>query len=377
MMMSSKKEIYINKKNAFLVACILGFLFGMGLAVTQSLGESRSRALVAGGTGGWEQQGKMLKMKDEELKEMKEKLTIMSARQEELEQEVLTLQDRKSVNKGNDRHAVWKPSTKKSSKDPDLAKVLEKVANDNAEVMVAVSDINYARPGGMLDLWMSSVQRAGVKNAMVIALDDETKKNVEEKGITAFKMKVKIPESQKDLGSNHAVSALKFRILQRFMNLGYSVLLSDVDVITLKNPFDHLVRDSDVESMSDGWTEEKAYGYNDVMDDASMGWARYAHSMRIFVFNSGLFYLRPTTATMELLDKLIHRIETENGWDQALFNECIFFPNSPTNKVRVDPICIHDSMIISAHHLQNKLNMSRNVHRILLLPAVLWTFTSL
>lgn len=23
-----------------------------------------------------------------------------------------------------------------------------------------------------------------------------------------------------------------------------------------------------------------------------MGWARYAHSMRIFVFNSGLFYLR-------------------------------------------------------------------------------------
>jgi hypothetical protein len=28
------------------------------------------------------------------------------------------------------------------------------------------------------------------------------------------------------------------------------------------------------------------------------------------------------------------RVETENGWDQALFNECIFFPNSPRNKVR-------------------------------------------
>ena len=35
-----------------------------------------------------------------------------------------------------------------------------------------------------------------------------------------------------------------------------------------------------------------ADGYNDVADDESMGWARYAHSMRIFVLNSGLFYLK-------------------------------------------------------------------------------------
>jgi hypothetical protein len=66
-----------------------------------------------------------------------------------------------------------------------------------------------------------------------------------------------------------------------------------------------------------------------------MGWARYAHSMRIFVFNSGLFYLRPTQASLDLLDMVVHRVETEDGWDQALFNECIFFPNSPRNpKVR-------------------------------------------
>ena len=28
-------------------------------------------------------------------------------------------------------------------------------------------------------------------------------------------------------------------------------------------------------------------------------------------------------------------METENGWDQALFNECIFFPNRPGYKVGV------------------------------------------
>lgn len=33
-------------------------------------------------------------------------------------------------------------------------------------------------------------------------------------------------------------------------------------------------------------------GYNDVADDPSMGWGRYAHSMRVFVINSGTFYIR-------------------------------------------------------------------------------------
>jgi hypothetical protein len=62
-------------------------------------------------------------------------------------------------------------------------------------------------------------------------------------------------------------------------------------------------------------------GYNDVLDDAKMGWARYAHSMRVFVFNSGLFYIQPTLASLDLLDRIAHRLDNENGWDQAIFNE--------------------------------------------------------
>ena len=62
-------------------------------------------------------------------------------------------------------------------------------------------------------------------------------------------------------------------------------------------------------------------GYDDVADDPSMGWARYAHSMRVFCFNSGLFYIRPTEAAQQLLEGVMRRIETEAGWDQAIFNE--------------------------------------------------------
>lgn len=122
------------------------------------------------------------------------------------------------------------------------------------------------------------------------------------------------------------------------------MLLSDVDIVTVSNPFEHLQRDSDVEGMSDGWDAAKAcdtqtfmncsaearsdtaefvewpahsqhalynwthcvdsmippytlvpsgqpvamrcrYGYNDVFDDPQMGWSRYSHSIRVSVIN--------------------------------------------------------------------------------------------
>ena len=71
---------------------------------------------------------------------------------------------------------------------------------------------------------------------------------------------LQISASQQNVGSNHAVSGLKFKILQRFLKLGYAVLLSDVDIIFIQNPFEHIFRDSDVEAMSDGWNNQTAYG---------------------------------------------------------------------------------------------------------------------
>lgn len=73
-------------------------------------------------------------------------------------------------------------------------------------------------------------------------------------------MLMQVSDAQKNVGSNHAVSGLKFKILRHFLQLGYSVLLSDVDIVTIQNPFSHLHRDSDIEAMSDGWDNATAYG---------------------------------------------------------------------------------------------------------------------
>lgn len=34
-------------------------------------------------------------------------------------------------------------------------------------------------------------------------------------------------------GDNHAISALKFKIIQEFLQLGWNVLLSDVDIVVI------------------------------------------------------------------------------------------------------------------------------------------------
>ncbi|KAL6504401.1 Arabinosyltransferase rra3 [Orobanche gracilis] len=213
------------------------------------------------------------------------------------------------------------------SVNPRLAKILSKISV-RKELIVALANSNV-KP--MLEVWFTNIKKVGISNYLVVALDDE---------IVEFCKSNDVPFYQRDpdetidsvgkAGGNHAVSGLKFRILREFLQLGYSVLLSDVDIVFLQNPFDHLYRDSDVESMSDGHNNMTAYGFNDVFDEPAMGWARYAHTMRIWVYNSGFFYIRPTIPSIELLDRIADRLaREENAWDQAVFNEELFFPSHP------------------------------------------------
>ncbi|EPS64705.1 hypothetical protein M569_10073, partial [Genlisea aurea] len=210
---------------------------------------------------------------------------------------------------------------------PRLARTLAEVAVGK-ELIVALANSNV-KP--MLEIWFTNIKNVGIPNYLVVALDDEILNFCRSNNVPVFQ---RDPDEAVDsvgkTGGNHAVSALKFRILREFLQLGYSVLLSDVDVIFLQNPFHHLFRDCDLESMSDGHDNMTAYGYNDVFDEPAMGWARYAHTMRIWVYNSGFFYIRPTIPSIELLDRIVDRVAKENSWDQAVFNEVLFFPSHPS-----------------------------------------------
>ncbi|KAK2398426.1 Nucleotide-diphospho-sugar transferase family protein [Trifolium repens] len=212
------------------------------------------------------------------------------------------------------------------SVNPRLAKILEEVAIYK-EVIVVLANTNVLE---MLQVWFTNIKKVGIPNYLVVALDDRIEEFCKSNDVPVYR---RDPDQGVDSiaksGGNHAVSGLKFRILREFLQLGYSVLLSDVDIVYLQNPFDYIYRDSDVESMTDGHNNHTAYGFNDVFDEPSMGWARYAHTMRIWVYNSGFFYIRPTLPSIELLDRVAHRLSTEKAWDQAVFNEELFYPSHP------------------------------------------------
>ncbi|KAK7321744.1 hypothetical protein VNO77_32647 [Canavalia gladiata] len=220
------------------------------------------------------------------------------------------------------------PVVPDESVNPRLAKILEEVSIYK-ELVVVLANSNVKE---MLELWFTNIKKVGILNYLVVALDDNIKEFCKLNDVPVYR---RDPDQGVDAvgrsGGNHAVSGLKFRILREFLQLGYSVLLSDVDIVYLQNPFDYLYRDSDVESMSDGHNNMTAYGYNDVFDEPSMGWARYAHTMRIWVYNSGFFYIRPTLPSIELLDRVADRLSKDSkSWDQAVFNEELFFPSHPS-----------------------------------------------
>lgn len=220
----------------------------------------------------------------------------------------------------------------------ELLSLLRRVAKDG-EVLVAIS--NYTPVlNGMLVTWVESVKRAGVENYVIVAIDDNVQAWCRDQGHNCWHRTTRPPKAQDNTGDNHAISAAKFLILSDFLEAGVAVLLSDVDVLTVSNPFERLYRDHDVEGMTDGFDERWAYGMIDGFDDPTMGWARFAQIYKRFAMNSGLFYLRPTRPALALMRRCADRLEREKYWDQTVYNEEMFFMShgdyrSPQVTVRV------------------------------------------
>ncbi|XP_058750489.1 arabinosyltransferase RRA3-like [Vicia villosa] len=321
-----------------LIGCVLAFFFPNGFLVSSSIASNpRSKTQVKSAECESSDRVNMLKSEfvavsdknaelKKQVKELTERLRQAEQGEDQAQKQFLALgKQEKAGPFGTVKGLRTNPSVlPDESVNPRLAKILEKLAVKR-EIIVALANNNVKE---MLEVWFTNIKRVGIPNYLVVALDDEISKFCESNQVPFYK---RDPDDGIDTigkeGGNHAVSGLKFRILREFLQLGYSVLLSDVDIVYLQNPFNHLYRDSDVESMSDGHDNMTAYGFNDVFDEPSMGWARYAHTMRIWVYNSGFFYIRPTIPSIELLDRVATRLSNEKAWDQAVFNEELFYPS--------------------------------------------------
>ncbi|KVI03692.1 Nucleotide-diphospho-sugar transferase, partial [Cynara cardunculus var. scolymus] len=249
-----------------------------------------------------------------QIRDLTEKLRLAEEKKHQVPKQVFVFGEQPKAGpfgtvKGLRTNPIVSPNESINSR---LATILIRIAFQQ-ELIVTLANSNAKE---MLEFWFNNIKRLGISNYLVVALDQEIAKFCQE---NVFR-----------LGRNHGVSRFKFRILREFLQLGYSVLFSDIDVIYLQNPFMYLRRDSDVESITDGHNNMTAYGYDDVFNEPSMGWARYAHSIRISVYYTGFFYIRATIPSIELLDHVFLRLSQEpKSWDQVVFNEELFYPSYP------------------------------------------------
>ena len=195
---------------------------------------------------------------------------------------------------------------------PDLCAVVGRVAK-NREVLAAVSNKNIFY---MLGLYIDGLKKTNITNFIVVALDKETAQWCEERDVPYYHRELRSITGSTD---NHATSGLKFRILNEFVTTGTSVLLSDVDVVWMQDPFASgpsatnermIYRDSDVEGMTDGWDDPSSYGFS------------WNGLRRLVARNSGLFYVAATRETKTMMSRLAERMESEkNTWDQTAYNQ--------------------------------------------------------
>ncbi|CAL5212351.1 unnamed protein product [Lathyrus oleraceus] len=294
-----------------LIGCVLAFFFPNGFFVSSSIVSNPRRPVARSKTQEksteCESSDRVNMLKSEfvavsdknaelkkQVRELTERLRLAEQGEDQAQKQFLALGKQEKAGpfgtvKGLRTNPTVLPD---ESVNPRLAKILEKLAVKR-EIIVALANNNVKE---MLEVWFTNIKRVGIPNYLVVALDDEISKFCESNQVPFYK---RDPDDGIDTigkeGGNHAVSGLKFH----------------------------------VESMSDGHSNMTAYGFNDVFDEPAMGWARYAHTMRIWVYNSGFFYIRPTIPSIELLDRVATRLSKEKAWDQAVFNEELFYPSQP------------------------------------------------
>ena len=228
----------------------------------------------------------------------------------------------------------------------DAVRSLRSTAIDR-EVLVAVA--NSAAPG-IFD-FVASVEKLGVRNFIVVALDDALHAKLGARGVASYRVR-------NDAVGSHKVSAQKFSIVNEFVERGCSVLLTDTDVAYLRNPFPFLFRDSDVESMSDGWDAGSAFGFLETVDDASLGreknsGRRRAKTFRVAALNSGMWLVMATRASARLMTTMARRMATEpNLWDQSGYNLELWFASRDDVRVSgatvrvLHPLCFVNSKVM-------------------------------
>jgi len=180
--------------------------------------------------------------------------------------------------------------------------------------------------GNILASFIEVNRAANITNYLIIALDDAVGAACRAARAPYVRIDLAVPDAQKGSRGANMISTLKYELLADVLLMGYAVLVVDLDLAFLRNPFAHLVRDADLEGSSDGFTRGWAGGQLASVSDRSMGWGGGGLYSQLFTINVGCVFVQPSPRTVALMRRVAAALRAKPAWDQQVFNEILLSP---------------------------------------------------
>lgn len=200
------------------------------------------------------------------------------------------------------------PKSKLAEDNQLTAELVGRYAEDNI-VMVTWANHHYH---DFVRNWVRNVRKCGMRNYMVGAMDNELLEKLIDDEVPTFAMQSGL--TTKDFGwgtaNFHKMGRKKIELIHLFTEMGFDILVSDVDTVWLRNPLPYMAKypHADVLTSSDHLANTaEGEGLED---------PRKAHSAA----NIGIMLLRHTAK--ELAKEWVDVLERDDKvWDQNVFND--------------------------------------------------------
>jgi hypothetical protein len=181
-------------------------------------------------------------------------------------------------------------NSEKLSIDQQLEAALGRYANSNKEIAITFCNSGYLH---YVLNWLSFVRDLDVSNYLIFALDSQAFQDLTAQNANVFYDetldKGKIERKLTDFGTDpfKKIVHLKPTLTLRVLEMGYSLLLSDADVVWFRNPFD---------------CREITSGHLSLMSDAHFG---AAMGTADYFVNSGFAWMRPVPIAISFMKEVV------------------------------------------------------------------------
>ena len=177
-----------------------------------------------------------------------------------------------------------------SNVDQDLKSALERYSNSKREIAITFCNSGYVH---YVLNWLSFVRDLDVSNYLIFALDSQAFQDLKAHDANVFYDESldngKIERKLTDFGTDpfKKIVHLKPTLTLRVLQMGFSLLLSDADVVWFRNPFE---------------CKEITSGHLSLMSDAHFG---LAMGTADYFVNSGFAWMRPVPITISFMEEVV------------------------------------------------------------------------